>query len=281
MKKNNRSYIFLLSNLFKTIFQKQFSNISRKSLYTIAVCLILIIGAIAFATSSLIKNNAAGLEANDSFEEVSIKQNILVIPNSAKAGYKAFNYSRPEASEDLALSRGGPEDLVHLTEEEKKSVETEMEKHLRLIVKTSTPAALPTVWAHLGKINNEFGYRSNPFGGGATEFHSGMDIGGDTGDLVAAPASGVVVEASWQGGYGNMVEINHGNGLSTRYGHLSRIGVQAGDKVQRGQPLALVGSTGRSTGPHLHYELRLNDRPINPRRFLPPGPAEIRTLNAR
>ncbi|MDQ3375181.1 MAG: M23 family metallopeptidase [Acidobacteriota bacterium] len=108
-----------------------------------------------------------------------------------------------------------------------------------------------------------------------------MDIGGDTGDLVAAPAAGVVVEASWQGGYGNMVEINHGNGLSTRYGHLSRIGVQAGDRVQRGQPLGLVGSTGRSTGPHLHYELRLNERPINPRRFLPPGPAEIRTLSAR
>lgn len=279
--KNKSSYNFLSSILSKTKINNNFSKLSKKHLYIGIASLILIFCLITLASVSLVKNKGAESAIDSSSEAVLTAQNIQVIPNGAKAGYKAFNYSRPEASEDLALSRGGPEDLVHLTEEEKKSVETEMEKHLRLIVKTSNPGALPTVWAHLGKINNEFGYRSNPFGGGATEFHSGMDIGGDTGDLVAAPASGVIIEAGWQGGYGNMVEINHGNGLSTRYGHLSRVGVQPGDKVQRGHPIGLVGSTGRSTGPHLHYELRLNDRPINPRRFLPPGPAEIRTLNAR
>ncbi|MEJ7860606.1 MAG: M23 family metallopeptidase [Pyrinomonadaceae bacterium] len=279
--KNNSSYNLLLSILSKIKIKNNFSKISKKYLYVGIVSLILIFSLITLASVSLVENDSAESETNFPSEAVLTAQNIQVIPNSAKAGYKAFNYSRPEASEDLALSRGGPEDLIHLSEDEKKSVETEMEKHLRLIVKTSNPGALPTVWAHLGKINNEFGYRSNPFGGGATEFHSGMDIGGDTGDLVAAPAGGVIIEAGWQGGYGNMVEINHGNGLSTRYGHLSRVGVQPGNKVQRGQPIGLVGSTGRSTGPHLHYELRLNDRPINPRRFLPPGPAEIRTLSPR
>jgi len=82
-------------------------------------------------------------------------------------------------------------------------------------------------------------------------------------------------KASWQGGYGNMVELDHGNGLITRYGHLSRIDVEVGDKVSRGQLMGLVGSTGRSTGPHLHYEIRLNEKPINPRRFLPPEPVEL------
>ena len=107
-----------------------------------------------------------------------------------------------------------------------------------------------------------------------------MDIDGERGDSVAAPANGIVVKADWEGGYGNLIEVDHGNGLTTRYGHLSKIGVQIGDAIQRGQLIGLIGSTGRSTGPHLHYEVRLNDKPINPRRFLPPEPAEIKALNA-
>ena len=103
-----------------------------------------------------------------------------------------------------------------------------------------------------------------------------MDIDGERGDLVVAPANGVIVKAGWQGGYGNMIEIDHGNGLTTRYGHLSKIDVQNGDTINRGQIIGYVGSTGRSTGPHLHYELRLNDKAINPRRFLPPEPSEIK-----
>jgi murein DD-endopeptidase MepM/ murein hydrolase activator NlpD len=95
---------------------------------------------------------------------------------------------------------------------------------------------------------------------------------------VIAPANGVVTEAGWKGGYGNMVEVDHGNGLKTRYGHLSKIEVGIGDTLTRGQVIAFVGSTGRSTGPHLHYELRLNDRPINPRRFLPPEAAELKKV---
>jgi murein DD-endopeptidase MepM/ murein hydrolase activator NlpD len=88
--------------------------------------------------------------------------------------------------------------------------------------------------------------------------------------LVVAPANGIVVKAGWQGGYGNLIEIDHGNGLTTRYGHLAKVEVQVGDSVQRSQQIGQVGSTGRSTGPHLHYELRVNDKAVNPRRFLPP-----------
>ena len=154
--------------------------------------------------------------------------------------------------------------------------ENAIEKQLRSIEATSNPEFIPIMWAHLGKINNEFGFRRNPFGGSSYEFHAGMDIDGERGDLVAAPANGIIVKAGWQGGYGNMIEIDHGNGLTTRYGHLSKIDVQNGDKINRGQIIGYVGSTGRSTGPHLHYELRLNDKAINPRRFLPPEPSEIK-----
>lgn len=103
-----------------------------------------------------------------------------------------------------------------------------------------------------------------------------MDIDGERGDVVVAPGNGTVIEAGWKGGYGNMIEIDHGNGLTTRYGHLSKVDVAVGDTVTRGQLVGYVGSTGRSTGPHLHYELRINDKPINPRRFLPPEPTELR-----
>ena len=182
-----------------------------------------------------------------------------------------IDYSRPESADDFDYNSGGPVDP-----DEVDVNSPELEKVLKNIQSTSNASYIPSQWAHTGKINNEFGFRRNPFGGRAYEFHGGMDIDGERGDMVMAPASGVISEAGWKGGYGNMVEIDHGNGLKTRYGHLSRIEVETGTQITRGQILGLVGSTGRSTGPHLHYELRVNDRPINPRFFLPPEPTDIR-----
>ena len=107
-----------------------------------------------------------------------------------------------------------------------------------------------------------------------------MDIDGERGDIVVAPANGTILKAGWTGGYGNLVEVDHGNGLISRYGHLSKVEVVVGDAIQRGQLLGFIGSTGRSTGPHLHYEIRLNDKPINPRRFLPPEPVQLKKPNS-
>ncbi|MGD9562642.1 MAG: M23 family metallopeptidase [Pyrinomonadaceae bacterium] len=183
---------------------------------------------------------------------------------------QSIDYSSPDDIDEFTANSGGPYDPDGLGEDE-----AEIERQLAAIQTTGNPANLPTIWAHMGKINNEFGFRRNPFGGRAYEFHAGMDIDGERGDTVIAPAGGTVTEAGWKGGYGQMIEIDHGNGLKTRYGHLSKIEVSAGDTLSRGQLIAYVGSTGRSTGPHLHYELRLNDRPINPRRFLPPEPMEL------
>ncbi len=127
----------------------------------------------------------------------------------------------------------------------------------------------PSIYPLEGKINNEFGWRRNPFGAAAYERHSGMDIDGNRGDAVIAPAAGIVIKSGWQGGYGNLIEIDHGGGVTTRYGHLSSIAVENGAEVVRGVEIGKVGSTGRSTGPHLHYEVRLNGQAVNPRRYLP------------
>jgi murein DD-endopeptidase MepM/ murein hydrolase activator NlpD len=130
-------------------------------------------------------------------------------------------------------------------------------------------ARVPSIWPVEGESTDSFGYRGNPFGGGGSEFHPGQDIAAPHGTPVLAPADGRVVEAGWKNGYGQTVVIDHGNGLTTRYGHLSKIEVVEGQELKRGEGLGLVGSTGRSTGPHLHYEVRLGDLPVSPRHYLP------------
>lgn len=276
MQKNPRSYTFLLTHTFKTKIYIRRIEVSKKLVNTTIAGLILTFGIFSTGIAGIIKNQ----DLAKSETGISTEFPIVVEQNNPQAQYKSINYERPSESENFAINSGGPESSIQLTKEEEQVVEIGMEDQLRLIEKTSNPTFLPTIWAHMGKINNEFGYRRNPFGGRSYEFHSGLDIDGNRGDMVVAPANGIVTNADWQGGYGNMIEIDHGNGLTTRYGHLSKVGVQVGDTVLRGQLIGLVGSTGRSTGPHLHYELRLNDKPINPRRFLPPEPAEIRALSA-
>jgi hypothetical protein len=120
------------------------------------------------------------------------------------------------------------------------------------------------------EFTSGFGVRSDPFLG-RPAMHTGLDFRAQTGDPVRATANGKVVSSGWSGGYGRMVEIDHGNGLSTRYGHLSEIKVRNGDVVRIGQVIGEVGSTGRSTGPHLHYETRIDGEAVDPQKFLRAG----------
>lgn len=122
-------------------------------------------------------------------------------------------------------------------------------------------------WPVTGTITSPFGMRPNPFGGGA-EFHQGLDIAAPMGTTVTAAASGVVLSAGWYGGYGNYILIDHGGGMSTGYGHLSQIFVSSGQQVQKGQAIGAVGSTGMSTGPHLHFEVRIGGKPTDPAAYL-------------
>lgn len=135
-------------------------------------------------------------------------------------------------------------------------------------------AVTPSIWPVEGNLTDGFGGRRNPFGGSSTEFHAGQDIATLWGTPVVAPADGTISFAGTQSGYGNVVIIDHGGGVTTRYGHLSHIEVAVGQSITRGEALGRVGSTGRSTGPHLHYEVRINDDPVDPLEYLPAQMAE-------
>jgi len=127
--------------------------------------------------------------------------------------------------------------------------------------------AAPNLWPVEGQVTGSFGERIDPFNGEGA-FHSGVDIGSSYGHPIIAPADGVVTFTDQLGGYGKAIMIDHGNGISTRYGHLSGYAVTAGQTVHRGDVIGYVGASGRSTGPHLHYEVRINDTPVNPYKYL-------------
>jgi murein DD-endopeptidase MepM/ murein hydrolase activator NlpD len=134
---------------------------------------------------------------------------------------------------------------------------------VREVVLQSTPSIAPA----RGLLTSGFGSREDPFTGGHS-MHSGLDIATREGAEVVSPASGIVIFAGEKLAYGNSIVVDHGRDLTTLYGHLSALLVKAGDKVDRGQHIGKVGNTGRSTGPHLHYEVRSNGVPVNPRRFV-------------
>lgn len=127
--------------------------------------------------------------------------------------------------------------------------------------------ATPNLWPVEGQITGSFGERIDPFNGEGA-FHSGVDISSSYGHAIIAPADGVVTFADFMGGYGKLLMVDHGHGISTRYGHLSGFAATPGQHVHRGDTIGYVGLSGRSTGPHLHYEVRINDTPVNPYKYL-------------
>lgn len=175
-----------------------------------------------------------------------------------------------------AEGRGGPrtalvDDIVIISraDDVPASNTNQLVRPTAMVRGMSAPASMPSIWPVTGVFTSCFGSRGNPFGGGSSEFHKGQDIAAPIGTAVMATADGVIVIAGWQRGYGRVVYIDHGNGMSTRYGHLSRIDVAEGQTIKRGEQVGLVGSSGRSTGPHLHYEVRINGTAVNPVPYLP------------
>ena len=177
----------------------------------------------------------------------------------------------PTASTTLALvtsGLGSPEntfgllkDLLSGLEDRLQTVRTDVDKRNQLA------AATPSIWPTHGWLSSSMGNRADPFTG-EKDFHPGLDISADKGDPVYATADGTVVNASAAGNYGNLVILDHGYGLETRYGHLSAFKVEPGQTVKRGDLVGLVGSTGRATSSHLHYEVRANGRILNPLQLL-------------
>jgi len=131
----------------------------------------------------------------------------------------------------------------------------------------SVLASTPSIWPVMGWVTSEFGYRISPFTG-KREFHRGIDIAAKMGEEILAPANGYIASASYQPDMGNMLLIDHGNGIVTCYGHLAKISVKRGSTVKRGEIIGAVGSSGRSTGPHLHYGIKVNGVYVNPKKYL-------------
>ncbi len=132
----------------------------------------------------------------------------------------------------------------------------------------------PSMWPVAGPIRSAYGRRRDPFTG-ATEQHRALDIGALYGTLVRSPADGRIIYAQRRADYGNLIVVDHRGGITTRFGHLSRFEGRVGDRVQKGDVIGYVGNSGRTTGPHLHYEVRLNDRPLNPSNYLPVATSAI------
>jgi murein DD-endopeptidase MepM/ murein hydrolase activator NlpD len=206
-------------------------------------------------TNDAYQNSYAKLKGQISYVEDMSKE----LARSAKMEHS------PETDELVGI--GGPETVVALDkaadhlEREVRHISDRMRSDvLRL---ASIPRGLPVN----GYITDGFGMRRNPFNGEGREVHEGLDIAVDFGTPVAATADGLVIYAAPHAGYGNLVIVYHSNGITSRYGHLSRISVEAGQRVKRGDQVGNVGSTGRSTGPHVHYEIRENDQSVDPLRY--------------
>jgi murein DD-endopeptidase MepM/ murein hydrolase activator NlpD len=198
-------------------------------------------------------------ESRDADVEAAVPVELKTVPQNPQVRKTALTYSnasQPALTNDIVIISRAPAAAPN-----------------RTALATKAGANIPSIWPVVGNLRSGVGTRRNPFGGSSIEFHKGQDISAPMGTPIIAAADGVVSIARWVRGYGNGIYIDHGNGLQTRYGHLSRIDVVEGQPVKKGQHLGLVGSTGRSTGPHLHYEVRVNGQPTSPLLYLPELPS--------
>ena len=187
--------------------------------------------------------------------------------------------NKKEDDEKIAVSETPGEFL-----KEMRRLDERLDKQIRLVVAlrsefmnqaygavssvVNPTAETPNIWPVAGPISSYYGYRTSPGGIGST-FHEGVDIAGDYGTPISATAAGTVTQAGWVGGYGYLVEVKHADGIVTRYGHNSAVLVYEGQHVDQGSMIALMGSTGNSTGPHCHYEVRIHGEAVDPMYFLP------------
>lgn len=187
--------------------------------------------------------------------------------------------NKKEDDEKIAVSET-PGELL----KEMRRLDERLDKQIRLVVAlrsefmnqaygavssvVNLTAETPNIWPVAGPISSYYGYRTSPGGIGST-FHEGVDIAGDYGTPISATAAGTVTQAGWVGGYGYLVEVKHAEGIVTRYGHNSAVLVYEGQHVDQGSMIALMGSTGNSTGPHCHYEVRIHGEAVDPMYFLP------------
>ena len=244
-----------------------------------------IIGIIVLLSVSIIylraQNNRAEEEKKQLLSQLSaLKGSVPVVANEQKRASNAQAYvqdieGKLQKINDYLKRRGlkgfstkavggnGNAEAAKLTDSETYSL---YDEYLDRLV--HTVAFTPMGYPRISSLTSFFGYRSDPFNSAHAEFHPGIDFKGNKGDDARCTANGRVVSAGWYGGYGNCVRIAHANNFETLYGHLSRITVKVGQEVTVGQKVGEIGSTGHSTGNHLHYEVRKDGKAVNPIKFL-------------
>lgn len=215
-------------------------------------------------------------ETLDRVEQFDQKLRAITSLNDPERGLAIGPVDGPGSAQDAVgeVAEGEPLDELGLNDR-LESLVAEASRHERSLAELhryfedqrSLLASTPSIWPARGWVTSDFGQRLDPYTA-ARVMHRGIDIANRPGTPVVAPADGVVVFAGTEGGYGKVLVIDHGYGIKTRYAHLSEIAVRPGEKLRRGQRIGAVGNTGRSTGPHLHYEVRVNGIPENPRKFI-------------
>jgi murein DD-endopeptidase MepM/ murein hydrolase activator NlpD len=282
MKEDKRFYTFVFAPTASSPLRK--FNVHHKILYAIlgfaiVGLLTVIYGAYRLtqhayivAKLNILENKNRELkeenqEAKSKYDQ--LQNRLAALDTTQRKLAEASGVSRiADVSKDIG--RGGPngEAKVSDIEETTAALESEL-RHIKDVFDRNQVklASTPSGWPVRGYITDGFGRRRNPFGRGY-ETHAGLDIATNHGTAIEATADGRVIFAGPHGGYGNIVVIDHGYGVTTRYGHMSQIEVQVGQHVTRGKMIGAVGSTGRSTAPHCHYEVRMHDRPVNPLSYI-------------
>ncbi len=193
------------------------------------------------------------------------QHSFMPLPDDRRADFASVQERLETLARDSAAMR---DDAQHLQHVARRVLNL---RRLASLARERMIASIPSLNPVGGGIAAAFGWRTNPW----PEFHKGVDLEANYGDMVRATAAGTVVSADWDGGFGLKVDIDHGNGYHTWYAHLSRVSVSAGQRVTKGAPIANVGSTGESTGPHLHYQLMYEGNPIDPQPFLNGVPEKV------
>src|SRR5215813_42301 len=273
-KKNRYDLLIIPSDTSRV---KRFS-ISRRAVYSGASSLAILALYVLFSTFQLSRYEALNLNymmarsenerlrsENDVYHNSieKIKGQMSYIQDRSKDNARQAKME-PQSDIDSQVGVGGPETVDKLSRAADQLEHQVMVIGDRLRAEQLRLATIPSGLPVLGYQTAGFGIRRNPFGEGGSEFHEGMDIAVEFGTPISATADGVVIWAEPKSGYGNLVAIYHTNGITSRYGHLSRVSVHQGQRIKRGEQIGYAGSTGRSTGPHVHYEIRVNDQPVDP-----------------
>ena len=199
---------------------------------------------------------------------IEMKKTMTSLQNAENEFRKLFSFKTKERIlENIDTSDNGSIDMETLKEEIKLTMESVGEIRDYLSQQRDNYIATPKGWPVVGRISSPYGYREHP-NTGMRDFHSGMDIASEPGTPVKATADGIVSFAGWSGGNGNLLALEHGLGFSTYYAHNRLVVVRVGQKIKRGDVIGYVGSTGNSTGPHVHYEVWKDGRSLNPITFI-------------